>query len=371
MARIGIVIYSLAGAGAERVSINLAHEFAAAGHQVDFILGQAGGELFDEVPAGASCIVASQPRAGGWRSAIRGYIDQQSPDVLLAMMEGAGVLAIQAAKGSGVPVHAVSHIHFSRHCRHASRWKERWLMPIAARLYFRRAAGVIGVSQGVADDIQHAARLSPKKVSVIYNPILNTDFYRKAAEPVHHPWFSSDREWLTVVTVGRLTAQKDHETLLAAIAQINEHQPVRLYVLGQGDRLQYLQDAAVSFGVDKIVEFAGYNDNPYKYINAADVFALSSKWEGFGNVLVEALACGTQVVSTDCPSGPSEVLANGKFGRLVSVGDKCGLAEAILEQATDKIDPILLRDHLTGFDSRFVAEQYLAFMSLSDRSGNA
>lgn len=362
MARIGIVIYSLAGAGAERVSINLAHEFAAAGHQVDFILGQAGGELFDEVPAGASCIVASQPRAGGWRSAIRGYIDQQSPDVLLAMMEGAGVLAIQAAKGSGVPVHVVSHIHFSRHCRHASRWQERWLMPIAARLYFHRAAGVIGVSQGVADDIQHAARLSPKKVSVIYNPILNTDFYRKAAEPVNHPWFSSDREWLTVVTVGRLTAQKDHETLLAAIAQINEHQPVRLYVLGQGDRLQYLQDAAVSFGVDKIVEFAGYNDNPYKYITAADVFALSSQWEGFGNVLVEALACNTPVVSTDCPSGPSEVLGGGRYGFLVSVSSPESLAKAIRNAKLKKVDFHDLDAHLENFFSDTAAKKYLRNM---------
>lgn len=366
MARIGIVIYSLAGAGAERVSVNLAHEFATAGHAVDFVLAQGDGELMSEVPAGAGVGVAKSAGARGWRASIREYVTKQKPDVLLAMMEGAGVLSIQAAKRTSVPVYVVSHIHFSRHCRHAPRWKERWLMPLAARWYLRRAAGVIGVSRGVADDIRKAAGLRGERVHTIYNPILTKGFYEKAAEPVDHPWLAPDRNWLTVVTVGRLTEQKDHDTLLRAIDRIKRERPVRLLVLGQGERLEALQELVRELGIGNIVEFAGFDPNPYRYIAAADVFALSSRWEGFGNVLVEALACGAKVVSTNCPSGPAEVLTEGKYGELVQVGSCDGLAKAILRANERTVDVVELTKHLRLFESMPVARRYLEVMGLGE-----
>jgi glycosyltransferase involved in cell wall biosynthesis len=366
MARIGIVIYSLAGAGAERVSVNLAHEFVAAGHAVDFVLARGEGELMDEVPAAAHVHVARAGGAKGWRSAIRDYVNARSPDVLLAMMEGAGVLCIQAVRGD-VPVFVVSHIHFSRHCRHAPRWKERWLMPLAARWYLPRAAGVIGVSRGVTEDIRRAAGLKRERVHTIYNPILTEAFYKKSAVPADHPWFVHHCDWLTVVTVGRLTEQKDHDTLLRAIAQANRMRPVRLLVLGQGERLAELQALADELGIADIVAFAGFDANPYRYVAAADVFALSSRWEGFGNVLVEAFACGRSVVSTDCPSGPREILDGGRYGELVPVGDSEGLARAIARAAERKPDPDELRRHLTQFESEPVARRYLTLMGLKDQ----
>lgn len=367
MARIGIVIYSLAGAGAERVSVNLAQEFVAAGHDVDFILAQGEGELLADVPSVVGVHLAPSASARGWRSAIKEYIEQYSPAVLLAMMEGAGVMSLQACKGHDVPVYVVSHIHFSRHCRHASRWKERWLMPLAARWYLPRAAGVIGVSNGVSEDIRHAAGLESEKVHTIYNPILTEEFYRKAAEPVDHPWFVRDRDWLTVVTVGRLTEQKDHDTLLRAIREANKERPVRLLVLGQGERRPELEVLAEELGIGEIVEFAGFDPNPCRYIAAADVFALSSQWEGFGNVLVEALAAGIRVVSTDCPSGPREILDNGRFGELVPVGDSSALAAVILGARKRELDCTALESHLRQFESGRVAQQYLKEMGVQAR----
>ena len=366
MARIGIVIYSLAGAGAERVSVNLAHEFVAAGHSVDFVLARGEGELMGEVPTEALVHVARAGGAKGWRSAIRDYVNADSPDVLLAMMEGAGVLCIQAVRGN-VPVFVVSHIHFSRHCRHAPRWKERWLMPLAAHWYLPRAAGVIGVSRGVMEDIRRTAGLKSEKVHTIYNPILTETFYRKSVVPADHPWFMPHRDWLTVVTVGRLTEQKDHDTLLRAIARANQMSPVRLLVLGQGERLGQLQALAVELSIADIVAFAGFDANPYRYIAAADVFALSSRGEGFGNVLVEALACGTGVASTDCPSGPREILDGGRFGELVPVGDSEALARAIASTGERKPDPDQLRRHLAQFESEPVAKRYLDVMGLRNR----
>lgn len=364
MARVGIVIYSLAGAGAERVSVNLAQEFLAAGHAVDFVLAQGEGELKGEVPPGSGLHVARSGGARAWRAAIAQYVHTRFPDVLLAMMEGAGVLSVQAARGRDLPVYVVSHIHFSRHCRHASRWKERWLMPLAARWYLPRAAGVIGVSRGVSEDIRHTAGLKRDKVHTIYNPILTDEFYRKASEPLDHPWLVSERDWLTVVTVGRLTEQKDHGTLLRAISEVNRQQPVRLVVLGQGDRRKELEGLVEELGIGQIVEFAGFDPNPYRYIAAADVFALSSRWEGFGNVLVEALACGVSVVSTDCPSGPSEVLGNGEYGELVPVADSSALARSIVAFAVRETDQEALGRHLEQFRSLSVARTYLETMDL-------
>ncbi len=367
MAHIGIVIYSLVGAGAERVSVNLAQEFVVAGHKVDFILAQGEGALLTEARSVSGVHVARSAGARGWHSAIKEYIEQHSPAVLLAMMEGAGVISIQACKGHDIPVYVVSHIHFSRHCRHALRWKERWLMPLAARWYLPRAAGVMGVSNGVSADIRHAAGLESEKVHTIYNPILTEELYRKAAAPVDHPWFVRDRDWLTVVTVGRLTEQKDHDTLLRAIREANRERPVRLFVLGQGERRSELEVLADELGIGEIVEFAGFDPNPYRYIAGADVFALSSQWEGFGNVLVEALAAGIHVVSTDCPSGPREILDNGRFGELVPVGDSNALAAGILRAGKREVDCKALESHLMQFESRRVAHQYLKEMGVRDR----
>jgi glycosyltransferase involved in cell wall biosynthesis len=366
MARIGIVIYSLAGAGAERVSVNLSHAFADCGHQVDFILVQGEGELRGEVRPDAGVFVASVASAKGWRQAIGDYVTNERPDVLLAMMEGAGVLSIQsvAKAGSSVPVFVVSHIQFSKHCRQSARLKERLLMPLAARWYLPRAAGVIGVSGGVASDIRSSAGLRPEKVHTVYNPILNAGLEQLASEPVDHPWLQPERDWLTVVSVGRLTQQKSHETLLQAMRLVQDKTPARLLILGQGERLAELRDTARELGIADLVDFPGFVSNPYRHIAAADVFALSSAWEGLPTVLIEALGCGTKVVSTDCPSGPREILAGGRFGLLVPVGDAKALAKGILASKDFDADESALKEHLRQFETKHVAHQYLSLMGL-------
>jgi glycosyltransferase involved in cell wall biosynthesis len=365
MARIGIVIYSLAGAGAERVAVNLAREFLCMGHQVDFVLARREGELLASLPEAAGVFHADVASAAAWRAVIEAYAVAQRPDALLAMMEGAGVLALKAARALGrVPVYVVSHIHFSRHCRNAKRWKERLLMPLAARWYLPSAAGVIGVSEGVSADIRRSAGLRHARVHTIYNPILTEEFYRLVAEPATHPWLAPSRDWLTVVTVGRLTEQKDHETLLRAVRAIKASRPVRLLIVGQGDRRGALESLARELDIADVVAFTGFDPNPHRQVARADVFALSSGWEGFGNVLVEALAAGVAVVSTDCPSGPSEILARGRFGALVPVGDSEALAAAIMRAKRVTAPKHELVEHLKQFESRAVARRYLDVMGL-------
>ncbi len=366
MRRIGIVIYSLAGAGAERVSVNLASQFIKLGYTVDFILARREGELLDSLPSEARVYHAEIMSAKGWRVAIREYSIKKQPDALLAMMEGAGVLAIQATKALDISVYMVSHIHFSLHYKRSLRRKERFLMPLAARWYLPKAAGVIGVSEGVSKDIRKAAGLTESKVHTIYNPIITDNFYSLIDKPTHHPWLVPDRDWVTVITVGRLTAQKDHETLLHAVQRISKSRSVRLLILGQGERLHELKELVSQLGMNDIVCFIGYDPNPHRFVAASDVFVLSSAWEGFGNVLVEALAAFTPVVSTDCPSGPSEVLAQGKFGQLVPVDDSESLAEALVHAPTYPVDKGDLSEHLQKFEARHVARRYLDVMRLTE-----
>jgi glycosyltransferase involved in cell wall biosynthesis len=192
----------------------------------------------------------------------------------------------------------------------------------------------------VADGLAVLTGISRDRISVLYNPVVNDELTNKMKEPVLHPWFQKGHPPL-VLSVGRLEAQKDFETLIRAIALVNQRREAYLMILGKGSQSVVLQDLVNKLGIAKVVEMPGYVENPYAYMARANVFVLSSKYEGFPGVLVEAMACGAPVVSTDCPSGPVEILVEGKYGRLVPVGDVAAMAAAIqatLDQPFSKKD---------------------------------
>ncbi len=236
-------------------------------------------------------------------------------------------------------------------------------MPLAASCYLPKAKRVVAISEGVKNDVISAAGLKKNKAVTIYNPALDCS-PTFGQGPRVHSWFDSQRSWIAVVTAGRLTAQKQQGVLLKAVALANLTADSRLVVLGQGERDAYLRLQSRELGIADKVAFVGFVDNPSDYFAQADVFVLSSAWEGFGNVLVEALFSGSAVVSTDCPSGPSEILANGRFGQLVPVGDSQAMADAIIRAKTYPVDKDALGQHLQMFESRYVAKQYLQVMGL-------
>ena len=365
MGRIGIVCYSLAGGGAERMAVHLAREFNTAGFMVDFLLAKREGEFLEKVCEDFNVFSAAASGARNWRLLIQGYIQDYSPSVLLGMMEGSSVIACQAARRSQKPCPVIARIpnHFSRHCRESLRWKERWLMPLAARFYFSRVKHVIAISDGVRDDIILSARLRPENVSTIYNPVL-LNGYTSQKGSVDDPWLLPAPGWISVVTAGRLCKQKQQEILIEAIALANQVSSTRLLVLGKGERESELKNLCRELQIEDRVKFMGFVENPSLYIEKYDVFVLSSAWEGFGNVLVEALFSGTAVVSTDCPSGPSEILASGRFGQLVPVGDSQAMSDALIRAKTYPVDKAALNQHLQMFESKYVAKQYLQVMGL-------
>ncbi len=240
----------------------------------------------------------------------------------------------------------------------------------SARLLYPLADAHIAVSQGVADDLGKFVRLNPNKVHAIYNPVVTNDLLERARLTPDHPWLADKSESSPPVLlgVGRLTGQKDFPTLIRAFATVRRAQAARLIILGEGERRAQLEALATELGVAEDVSLPGFVDNPFAFMAQADLFVLSSRFEGLPGALIQAMACGCKVVSTDCPSGPAEILKGG-LAPLVPVGDAEALAQAMLETLNDPAPRPELRDRALHFSEETTIPQYLQVL-LPDRLGN-
>ena len=356
---VALFIPTLQIGGAERVALNLAHSFADAGRTVELVLGRREGDLLDEV----------DPRVlvrdlDAWGSpllvpAMARYLRTTAPEVLLSHLDVANVAALLAHKASArrARVLVCSHIVVTAQVAQAGRRQDRWVARTLRWLY-PWADGVVAVSHGVAADLATVARLPPSEITVIHNPVVTDELLAAAGEPVRHPWLA-DGHTPVLISAGRLIAQKDYPTLLRAFQRARAKRPLRLLMLGDGEERPELERLARELGVAEDVGFEGFVTNPHAYFGRASLFVMSSAWEGFGNVLVEALACGTPVVSTDCPSGPGEILQGGRYGRLVPVGEPDRLSAAILATLDRPPEPDLLRTRAADFEMDLVASRYL------------
>jgi glycosyltransferase involved in cell wall biosynthesis len=198
--------------------------------------------------------------------------------------------------------------------------------------------------------------ITSEDIDAIYNPVSISEIQRLSQEGVDHPAFKSNSE--VIVSAGRFTEQKDMPTLIRAFERLNQERDVQLVLLGKGEEEPQLRQLIQNFEIENKVYLPGFVDNPFSYMNAADVFALSSKSEGFGNVLVEAMACGTPVVATNCPGGPSEILDDGEYGILVPVSDNEALAAGIKKMLTEPIDDRKLHQRAGDFRYDRIVDQY-------------
>ena len=229
---------------------------------------------------------------------------------------------------------------------------------------FARADALIGISDGACDALRELLRGRRRPPIVrIYNPIDRTAFRRQAEEPISHPWFLH-KEVPIVLSVGRLVRAKDYPTLLRAFRRVRERLDCRLVILGDGRQRKRLEGLVRSLDLTETVDLPGFAPNPFPYMARADLFVLSSRFEGFANVLAEALAVGTPCVATDCKSGPREILASGKYGRLVPTSDAHALADAILETIQQRPDQALLNEAIRRFDRDTAIGAYLEALRL-------
>lgn len=294
---------------------------------------------------------------------LKRYLDQKQPLALLSNGDYVG-LANFAGNLSHSPTKIIQvvHVHVSRYFGKLSSFRAK-LKLFTFKHFYRTSDGIIAVSKGVAEDVAKLTNLSLEKIQTIYNPVVTSDLSSKAQEAIEHPWFASG-EPPVILGAGRLHPQKDFATLIRAFALVRQQRLARLLIIGgEPDQKQALEALIHDLKLEQDAQLFGFTENPYAYMAKAAVFALSSRYEGFGNVLVEAMATGTPVVSTDCESGPAEILENGKYGQLVPVGDYKALADAIITTLNHSINVKILQERAQEFTNEKVAEQYLHFIN--------
>ena len=247
-------------------------------------------------------------------------------------------------------------------------WRAERLRGAMAYCY-AKADLILAVSQGVAADLAATLGIDPVKIQTLHNPTVPDDADQRVAAPVDHPWFE-DTAMPVMLAIGRPSYQKDYNMLLKAFAAVNAQRPVRLAIIGstsdtkkRAKTLDHLQSLADGFGFGERLAFLGWQQDPFPYIARAQLLVLSSRWEGLPNVLLEALACGTPIVSTDCPSGPHEILAGGKFGELVPVGDHAAMAAAILAPLANPPAKAYLQERAKAFDKTSSLDGYEAILT--------
>lgn len=328
--RIAIYMPSLFGAGGQRSMLNLAHAMAACGYPVDIVLAQAEGAFMSEVRQPVKVVDLKASRAATSLPALVRYLRHERPAALLSVFGYTNIIALWAWKLAGSPTRLFVNEQntVSLETGNAANWRTR-ITPQLMNRFYPWADGIVVVSNGVRDDMAQATGIPRELITVIYNPsVVGSEVKKKAQEPVDHPWFAPGQPPV-LVAVGRLQPQKDYPTMLQAFAKVRRSQPAKLVILGEGKERPMLESLIKELNLTQDVDLPGFVSNPYAYLARASLFVLSSRWEGLPTVLIEALCCGTPVVSMDCPSGPREILRDGLYGPLVPVGDVNGLADAI------------------------------------------
>ncbi len=366
--------------------------------RVDLVVCERTGALVDTIPAGTRVIelepapmLVARARAlaadpGGFRELLRPvllawkpphrlpylpklirYLQSARPDALLSALPTPNLLAVWARRAAGVQTRIVvsERDTLSTVIGGARKWRQRYVAPLLKRAYLM-ADGIIAVSNGVADDLAARTGLPAARITTVYNPVVDPDLIAKARQPLDHPWFAPG-EPPVILGAGRLHPQKDFATLIRAFARLRAERPARLVILGaesSGDSTYVagLKALPARLGVAEDVDLPGFAQNPLAYMSRAATFVLSSVHEGLGIVLIEALACGTPVVSTDCPSGPREILDHGRFGPLVPVGDDASMAAAIRAALDDPLPAGLLRSRAEMFTVERAVDRYLDLM---------
>ncbi|MBV8473488.1 MAG: glycosyltransferase, partial [Alphaproteobacteria bacterium] len=355
---VAMFVYSLAGGGMERMKLAVAQELVRQGHEVTLVLTKFEGELRNMVPDGVGIVDLGASRTLSALLPLIRYLRRNEPDVLLSSLGHSNIIAILARGIARVRTAVIAMQHNAVEDEiTTTRFWHRGLLPVLYRIFLSRADGIYAVSHGLAEDLARVARLPRERVGVLYNPAFRADFGDLASTPIDDPWASGEPPLF--IAVGRLVEQKDFATLLRAFALARRQRACRLAVLGDGPLRGELAREAEDLGILADVRFLGFVPNPLPWIAAAACLVMSSRHEGFGNVLVEALGCGTQVVSTDCPFGPSEILEGGRYGRLVPVGDVPALAQAMLRALDDPMPEQALRERASAFSLATAGRAYL------------
>lgn len=362
MHKIALYIPSMSGGGAEKVFMILANYFISQGYHVDLLLTKKRGVYLKDLDNRINIIQLSSKRSAFDLPYLLNYLNSYQPKVLLSALTHSNIIAIASSllTRSKVEVFVSEHSNFTNNTK-SMKFYKLYIMKLFIKYFYKYAKGIICVSDGVKKDFHNLFPFTSDKTITIYNPFETLKIKTNSLQSVDHPWLSNCRKFKTIISSGRLHDAKDYYTLLKSISLLRKNCDVRLIILGEGDLRGGLSEFININKLNDIVDLFGFVDNPFSYIAKSDVFVLSSKYEGLPNVLIESMICGVPLVSTDCESGPAEILEEGKWGKLVPVGDADALAKAIYEILNEK----KLRDYsyrIKSFDHEYIGQKYLKFM---------
>lgn len=354
-----IYMQDLAGGGAERVALLLANGMAHLGHKVTLVLVRREGPFLNHVSPKIEVISLKTERTATAPFELAQIIREKKPDIVLSHLTHVNVSAILAGLLSGYSKRTivVEHNQFDKNYALIKSIAVKAAYK-AVRFLYPQAGALISVSKGVEKTLQRAAHVQHRNSYIVYNPIIHKGVYDKAAMAPEHPWLTGERTIPVAVSVGSLTEQKDFPTFLNALAAANKKQPIRGIIFGEGPERRHLQSLVTALGLTGLVDMPGFTNNPFAAMRACDLYVMSSRWEGLPTVLVEALACEATIVSTDCPSGPREILLEGELGYLCEVGNPDDLAEKIGVALKHKVDPKLMAARAQEFSVANAIENY-------------
>jgi len=356
---IALVLHDLRGGGAERACLRLARGMAASGRQVEIILVRGEGVYLSEIPAGVTLTVLDRPRVSQAIWALARHFRRTRPKAILSALTHMNIATILAARIAGVASRVVisERNQISAKAREArTRWQQALYR--AVPFVYGAADRVVAVSAGVASDLSHFGRLPDGKIRVIHNPVFDPDIAALSRQPVAHSWFVPGGPPI-ILAVGRLHRQKGFDVLLEAFAKARAEVDCRLVILGEGPERAALAAQSERLGLAYDIDMPGFCENPFPLMARAGAFVLSSRWEGFPNALVEAMACGAPVIATDCPSGPHEILDGGRIAPLVPVDDADALGRALLATLSSPPDTACAQLRAQMFSVSAAADQYL------------
>ncbi|ARV62583.1 glycosyl transferase [Nostocales cyanobacterium HT-58-2] len=360
MKRIAFFLPTLHGGGAERVTVNLLKGMLGRDVSLDLVIADAEGPFLNEIPKEVRVVDLEARRVIKATLPLSRYLQQHRPSALMSHMSHANVVAVLAKKLARTETKLVLVEHNTLSVDKSKLMRSKFVPPFMKWLY-PCADTIVGVSKGVAQDLEVQLGFPEGKINVIYNPVVDNELLTKAKASLGHPWFQKGAPPV-FLAVGRLTKQKDFPTLIKAFGLLRKQRLARLLILGEGECRTELEATINMQGIAEDVALPGFVKNPYAYMHHASAFILSSRWEGLGNVLIEAMACGCPVVATDCLHGPKEILEAGKYGVLVPIGDAVALSIAMLQVLDTPVNQDALVQRAMYFSTERAVSEYLALL---------
>ncbi len=363
--RVAFFLPHLGGGGTEKAVVTLANGLAARGYAVDMILVRWVGQLTLGLSKNVRTIDLKAVDSYLALPALIKYLRKERPRVLISALDLTNLVALIARKLSGSQTLTVIRIENTLSAQRRTWWKKR-LEKILLSWMYPQADRIIAVSKAVAVDAARYTGIAPSRINVIYNPALGEEQPRTEQAAHIHPWLA-DGCPPVILGVGRLTEQKDFSTLLRAFALVHVERDARLIILGEGEQRERLTALADKLKMREDIDMPGFRENASVFMQHSKVFVLSSIYEGLPTVLIEALASGCPVVSTDCPGGAREILADGKYGELVPPGDAEAMARAtlkIMDGMRKQVEP----EWLAQFRTEHVLEQNIRMLESLSRS---